>query len=346
MAEWLYEAGIGENRAALVEDGAIVEAAIELEGAGPRVGMVARARLIDRAGLMRLESGAQALLDRVPAGVTQGAAMTVRITREPLVEPGGRPKLARAVPTDQAPCEGLDLLARLRSASLDHVPLPRRTPGSRAVEDLVRGSRPRLPLGTMVREAPVRILTAHGPDLLERAGWSELLEEARTGEIGFAGGSLRMWPTPAMTLFDVDGAGPLEQLAIAAADSVGRAIRRHCVGGSIGIDFPTLGGKAARQAVAEALDASLPPPLERTAMNGFGFLQVVRPRLRPSLPELLAADRAGAEARALLRRWEREPPGAQPTHRVSPAVLARMRPDWLTELARRTGVEPRLEPLR
>ena len=32
MAEWLYEEGIGENRAALVEGGQILEAAIELPG--------------------------------------------------------------------------------------------------------------------------------------------------------------------------------------------------------------------------------------------------------------------------------------------------------------------------
>ena len=43
MAEWLYEAGIGEARAALVEDGAIVEARIELEGL--RAGTVEEGRL-------------------------------------------------------------------------------------------------------------------------------------------------------------------------------------------------------------------------------------------------------------------------------------------------------------
>ena len=34
MAEWLYEAGIGEARAALIEDGVIIEARIEGSGAG------------------------------------------------------------------------------------------------------------------------------------------------------------------------------------------------------------------------------------------------------------------------------------------------------------------------
>ncbi|PTS80314.1 ribonuclease, partial [Sphingomonas sp. HMWF008] len=34
MAEWLYETGIGESRAALVADGTIVEARIELDRPG------------------------------------------------------------------------------------------------------------------------------------------------------------------------------------------------------------------------------------------------------------------------------------------------------------------------
>ena len=54
----------------------------------------------------------------------------------------------------------------------------------------------------------------------------------------------------------------------------------------------------------------LPQPFERTAVNGFGFVQIVRPRLRASLVEL-AQDRAAFEARALLRRAALEPPGAK-----------------------------------
>ena len=160
-----------------------------------------------------------------------------------------------------------------------------------------------------------------------------------TGEIAFRGGALRMTPTPAMTLFDVDGQPPLEALSIAAATATARAILRHDIGGSIGIDFPTLEGKAARQAVAAAIDAGLPLPFERTAMNGFGFLQIVRRRARASLPELLRADPAGAAARALLRSIERTPPPVPGRHLVRRSVHARLaaRPDWTDALARRTG---------
>jgi hypothetical protein len=154
-----------------------------------------------------------------------------------------------------------------------------------------------------------------------------------------------MSPTPAMTLFDVDGHPPLDVLAIAAANAVGKAILRHDIGGSIGVDFPTIEGKAARQAIAAAIDATLPLPFERTAVNGFGFLQIVRRRARASLPELLRIDPAGAEARALLRAIERTPPPGVRHHRVTPRVQAWLaaRPAMVAELARRTGVQPLFE---
>jgi hypothetical protein len=49
--------------------------------------------------------------------------------------------------------------------------------------------------------------------------------------------------TPAMTLFDVDGALPPADLARAGAAAAGRAVRRLGIGGSIGIDLPTLAAK-------------------------------------------------------------------------------------------------------
>jgi ribonuclease G len=311
LLEWLYEAGIGEARAALVEDDRIVEAAIELP-TPLRLGTVARARLVEltAGGLGRLDiHGAEAVIARIPAGVTKGASLTVEIVREAIPE-AGRPKPPRATSTDAAPGDGPDLLARLHGTG-----------------------------------HPVRTLRAHEPDALEAAGWSELLEEATGGAIVFPAGALRLSPTPAMTLFDVDGPPPLEPLSVAAARAVAQAIRRMGIGGSIGIDFPTLGNKAARTAVGDAIDAALPPPFERTAMNGFGFLQIVCPRPRASLPELLRADPVAAAARAVLRRLEREPPGSPLHHRLPMPVHAALsnRPDWLAELARRTGVTHRLE---
>ena len=140
-----------------------------------------------------------------------------------------------------------------------------------------------------------------------------------------------------MTLIDVDGTLSPGELALAGAPAAARAIRRHGIGGSIGIDLPTVEGKAQRQAIAEAFDAELPQPFERTAVNGFGFMQVVRPRRRASLLEL-ASERAPFEARALLRRAAYETPGAK-TLVAHPAVIAllKSRSDWLDELARQVG---------
>jgi len=185
--------------------------------------------------------------------------------------------------------------------------------------------------------------SSHGPDRFEEAGWSELLDQASTGEIPFAGGALRMSVTPAMTLFDVDGSLPAEALAEAGAAAAARAIRRLAIAGSIGIDLPTL-PRESRQRAAAALDALLPQPFERTAVNGFGFLQIVRRRERPSLPEIVQGDPVGAAARALLRRAARLA-GPVALH-AAPALISFLetRAEWLAILARRTGGEVALRP--
>jgi ribonuclease G len=187
-------------------------------------------------------------------------------------------------------------------------------------------------------------LTYPSPDdTLERAGWSDLLDEARSGIVRFAGGELRVSPTPAMTLIDVDGTLPPYELALAGARATARTILRHGIGGSIGIDLPTVGGKAQRQAIGEAVDTILPQPFERTAVNGFGFLQIVRPRRHASLFEL-AADRSAFEARALLRRAAMERAGA--TALVAhPAVIRILeaKPHWIDELSRQVGGAVRLQ---
>jgi hypothetical protein len=179
---------------------------------------------------------------------------------------------------------------------------------------------------------------------LDSAGWEDVIEQARTGIAVFAGGELRIEPTSAMTLIDVDGYLPPNELAIAGAGQAAKAIRRLDIGGSIGIDLPTAGSKAPRQQAAEAIDAFLPQPFERTAVNGFGFVQIVRPRQRASLIEL-AQDRASFEARALLRRAAFEPAGAKRLV-AHPAVVAVLEshPEWLEALARQVGGSIGLRP--
>jgi hypothetical protein len=314
LAEWFFEEGIGENRAILVEGDSILEAAIELPTA-LRAGAIAEARLSTilqprRRAIVTLAGGEEALLEPVPAKHTEGQALTVEIVRE-AVPDMARTKLAKCRATEAKVRPGPSLRERIAAS------------------------------GHFIRQAaPV------GEDGFERAGWSELLDQAETGIIPFEGGSLAMSLTPAMTLFDVDGTLNPADLAVAGATAAAHAIRRFGIAGSIGIDLPTLGDKASRQAAAAALDAALPQPFERTAVNGFGFLQIVRKRERASIPEIIQADRVGAAARALLRRAERAGGAGELRLFAAPAVIARIEanPSWLEVLARRTGVAVGLRP--
>jgi hypothetical protein len=301
LPEWLAERGIGETRAVLVEDGEIVEARVELEGIRP-AGSVRAARLVSigtngRNAIAVSEGGTEYLLPRGAPGATQGATLTIEVTREriPGAEPWKRP-LARV--TDKAPKELPPVEERLGARLL---PFP----------------------------AP--------SDKLDDLGWGDVLNEVRSGLVTFAGGELRISPTPAMTLIDVDGYLDPDELAVLGASEAARAIRRLDIGGSIGIDLPTASGKAARQRAAAAIDAVLPRPFERTAVNGFGFVQIVRPRQRASLLEL-AQDRAAFEARVLLRRAAFEGPGAMRLV-ANPAVIAALerKPEWVQSLGGQVG---------
>jgi ribonuclease G len=297
LPDWLIERGIGETRAVRLDAGEIVEARIQLEGAAP-AGTVLQARMTDigtggRNAVARDDDGCEYLLPVVPRGVTQGAQISVEVTREaiPGTEPWKRP-LARI--TDERPRPAGEL-----GGEILHFPPPH--------------------------------------DSLDQAGWSDLLEDARSGIVRFPGGELRVSLTPAMTLIDVDGHLPPANLAMAGAGAAARTILRHGIAGSIGIDLPTVSGKAARQAIGAVFDAILPQPFERTAVNGFGFLQIVRARTRASLFEL-AADRAAFEARALLRRAALERQGATALA-AHPAVIRvlEQRPAWIEQLSRQVG---------
>jgi len=195
------------------------------------------------------------------------------------------------------------------------------------------------------REAPSLAETLAGQVVrrLPTGAWEDVWAEAWAGEIAFASGSLQFSVTPAMTLVDIDGVSAPAALAREAVAPLARAIRRFDLGGAIGIDFPSLERKADRRAVDAALDEALRGwPHERTAMNGFGFVQLVARLERPSLLHRLTLSRAAAAARMLLRRAEHiEEPGAL-LLTAHPAVGAKLSDDWLAELGRRSGREVRL----
>ncbi|MGH6784408.1 MAG: ribonuclease, partial [Sphingomicrobium sp.] len=286
MPDWFIEEGIGETRAALVENGEIIEARVRREGVTP-AGDILEAQLVAVAPRVTVEAGGeQFLMPRGVSGISEGSRLRIEVVREAL---GGAESWKRG-------------LAR------------------RTEED----PRPAPPLAD---GTPGRI-----------DGWDDLAEEARSGLIRFEGGELRIEPTAAMTMIDVDGWLVPDKLAQMGAWAAARAIRRLDIGGPTGIDFPTLKGREARQQVDSILAEYLPSPAERTAMNGFGFVQVVRPRSRASLIEL-AADRPAFEARALLRRAESEIGAIRLAAHPSVVRMLEAQRGWLDRLARQVGGE-------
>ena len=149
----------------------------------------------------------------------------------------------------------------------------------------------------------------------------------------FAGGELRISLTPAMTLIDVDGWLAAAELRDGRRGAAARAIRRLGIGGSIGIDLPTVAGQGAATGGRRGRRRrSCRKPFERTAVNGFGFLQIVRPRRARVAVRARRRTARAFEARALLRRAAPRRTarcGSSPIPRSSPcssaARLARAR---------------------
>ena len=314
MAEAIIERGIGAVRALVMDGARLVEAHFERDDGGPLPGGVHVARLTTilepgRRGVMRVGAG-EGLIEPLPC-CPEGALLRVEVTRSAIHETG-RPRLAklRNIDGDSAiegeVRAGLDLTARLKAAGHG-----------------------------------INLVSGLGEDRLEAAGWSETVDAAQTGHIAFAGGLLTVSPTPAMTVIDIDGPGDLTALSEAAAVAVAKAIQRFDITGSIGVDFPTLEGKAARIRLGDLLDAHLPTPFERTAVNGFGFVQIVRPRRRASFVEAVRSP--GFAALELLRRASRGAAGGRVLV-TAPAMTAWLeaRPDLLAALGRATGGTVRL----
>lgn len=302
---WWVEQGIGEERALLYDGERPVAARLRWPGT-LEAGQVEDAVLASRAkgsarGRVRFAGGEEAWVDRLPRDASEGAPMRAEVTRSAIAE-RARTKLALARPTQAAPRPAPSFAEALAA-------------GGHAVETVRR-----FPAGD----------------------WDDLWSQAWDGTVAFAGGTLFFSPTAAMTLIDVDGTLPPRELALAAVEPFAQAIRRFDLGGSIGVDFPTLEARPERKALDQALAAALADwDHERTAINGFGFVQLVARLARPSLLHRLAMDRAGAAARLLLRQAEAvEGPGAL-LLTCHPSVETVLRPEWLEELTRRTGRDVR-----
>lgn len=309
LIEWIIDEGIGEQRAILVENGQIIEARISRHD-GIKPGLVTGARLITKLvagtrGIVLLQDGAEALLSPVPKGLNEGESLVVEVVRT-----------------------AIDEKSRFKLPQVKVAPEKTHQPALSFLDEILAGS------------LPHNFYRPHdATDALEANGWSEVLEEARTGQIAFDGGNLLIALTPAMTFIDIDGDMAPVPLAMVAAEAAAKAIRRLDIQGNIGIDFPTLTDKADRQKVADAFDAAMHGPFERTAINGFGFMQVVTRRSRQSLPELLQYRAVTAHTLELLRRAQREHKAGGMRIVAHPAIIAKLqkRSDWTEALGGSTG---------
>ncbi len=303
MAEWLVEEGIGEHRALLVDSGRVMAAKLHWPGE-LHAGLEARAKLVAK-----------------PSGGRRGMARLEN----------GEEVLVDHLPPELSEGTGISLTIT-RAPVAERGRFKRATGRFLAVGKLARSGQAPFPEGRRVRRFPAGL-------------WEDVWSAASGGTIDFPSGQIIVCPTPAMTLIDVDGPDKTVQTAIASVAAVAQAINWFDLGGSIGIDFPTVEAKADRKAVDAALDEALDSwPHERTSMNGFGFVQIVARLEGPSLLHRFQSSRVGACARMALRSAEMvEGTGPVLLLTIHPALKAKLKPDWLAELARRTGKEVRIE---
>ncbi len=254
MRKVAFDASPGEIRAVMFEDDVAVELHCFREGRVTH-GAVVSARIVAKQGgraLVRLSNDEDAILMQLPAA-PEGAAVHVRIVREAYSEPGDT-KRAVAVLTDDALSPAQDDAARWH-------------------DDLA-----------------ARADATVAPD----ARFDDQFDIAGAGFSDVDGMKVWFERTKAGLIFDIDGLGDARALNLAAAAEVARLLRLFQVGGAAMIDFIGMENRQARFDVAEAFDrgaADDPRGFERTAINGFGLMQVIRSKPGPSVLDTLFGTR-------------------------------------------------------
>jgi ribonuclease G len=132
------------------------------------------------------------------------------------------------------------------------------------------------------------------PDVFEIDDWCD---RAISGHVPFEGGSLSMERTRAGLVIDVDGSGAALDVNLNAAIKIAQLLRLFQIGGMVMVDFITAENRRDRLVLDSALESALkfdPRAFERTAMNGFGLVQIIRAKHGPSLIDQLCGVRRHA----------------------------------------------------
>jgi Ribonuclease G/E len=344
----LASASPGEVRIAVVRDGSLLDYAIWRPGAPDGVGDIYRARVTARvaamAGSFVALGGVEGFLpdSEGATGVTEGDALVVRVTRS--AQGGKGPRLTtrltagEALPTHSG---AAGLLARGDGPLIE---FSARHPGAAVLVDdaaLAVRFQSRLPGRISVSSNPIDDAIA------------DQVEALAVPDVDLPGGSrLHIHPTPALVAIDVDAGGAIAaggirtaaHLAVNRSDIPGlaRQIRLRNLSGAILVDFAGLPARR-RAALGPALAAALADDPLRPRLLGFtalGLAEIVRPRVRPPLHELLAGPHAaGLAALRLIAAEHAVAPHRLPALRASPAVVAALQADTeaLPDLARRAG---------
>jgi hypothetical protein len=245
----------GERRAAFVEHGNIVEIHIQRDALWA-LGEYGTGR-VDRktpSGTYVIADDNSELLLRSKMGAPEGARILFEVTREAIAEPG-RNKPPEIILREGA-CEPLM--------------------GKDALWDARMAS-----LGQSIINASI----AEGFDIA-------IAGQSHVGDV-----TISFQRTKAGLVFDIDGIGDAFAINMIAATETARLLRLYQIGAMVLIDFVSIESKAQRMQVAEAFDAASladPRPFERTAINGYGMMQVVRARPRPSVLDHLFGTRIAA----------------------------------------------------
>lgn len=319
----------GEVWAARVDArGELCDLLVQRGAAGLAVGDVwaARVRRLQKnlGAFLELGEGRPALLDwsDLPAGTTEGAALTVRVVRLPRGGKGPKVKpSALPLPDDVRPPARLlrgDGPLALLGAEVDEL----------VCDDAGTLAALRPHLG----EAVTARLVGPRPPLFD-AALQERMSALLAREVPLPGGGRLLFePVETLTAIDVDaggGPGGLET-NLAAVPLIAREVSLRALSGLLVVDFLEMRGRGQRDRLHAALsEAFAADPVETAVFPPLpsGLVEIARQRMRPALHEVLCRHvgwRPSGETLAYraLRGLLAAPPTAQPSLTVAPAARA------------------------